>query len=242
MRQIKGYPYLSSNIVLKPVENESYKVIFHNSSGVNSDIEINESTKSVLEQCDGFRSVRQLVNHLHQVFNLSSLEEIQIGVGRIIQDLCEANILSISSFPIPSEELILKAPGSLNAVYIELTNKCNLQCIHCYNESGEMRSGELSTEEMLSAINELGKIGVTDVILTGGEPFERKDIFRLIKALEHNHIRFSIFSNGLLITPEIAHQLRKYNVQFVAISLDLRDPHFFSPELSRTYRFEASYG
>jgi len=176
--------------------------------------------KIFLELCDGISSISEIVTLISKRFTLSSEKEIANTINSLMDDLLGNNILSISSFPMPSEEIVFKKSGTLNAVYIELTNKCNLRCIHCYNSSGNARGYELSTNEMLKLIDELDLMGVTDIILTGGEPFERKDILSIISELVFKNIRFSMFSNGLLITPEIAKQLAKYHVQFVAVSVD----------------------
>jgi len=60
-----------------------------------------------------------------------------------------------------------------------LTNACNLKCIHCAAEAGEPARNELSTEEALSAIDNMAEAGTKHLLIAGGEPLVREDIFTL---------------------------------------------------------------
>ncbi|MFP1766628.1 radical SAM protein [Lonsdalea quercina] len=215
-----SYPYINSHLILKKYENGDYRLISSIENKIDGNVIINESTQYLLSLCDGKKKTLNIIDEVERNFTGSSRSEIQDAVIETFSYLNQIGIIDHCNIPIPSEEIIIKNKSSLDTVYIELTNSCNLKCIHCYNESGSARSNELSTEQMLSLIKSISELGATDVILTGGEPFCRKDIFLLIKEIVKNNLRFSIFSNGLLITPEMAKELKKYNVEFMAISLD----------------------
>ena len=60
-----------------------------------------------------------------------------------------------------------------------LTRRCNLRCPHCYLEAGKKADNELTTAECLALIDEIKALGTEMVILTGGEPLLRKDIYEL---------------------------------------------------------------
>jgi SynChlorMet cassette radical SAM/SPASM protein ScmE len=80
-----------------------------------------------------------------------------------------------------------------------------LRCRYCYffnNPAVDYR--ELPTEEWLKFFAELGTIGVMNVTLAGGEPFMREDLPELIEGIVCNRMRFSLLSNGSLISDEIA--------------------------------------
>ncbi|QPQ24568.1 radical SAM protein [Lonsdalea populi] len=87
-----------------------------------------------------------------------------------------------------------------------------MKTIYCYDESGSPRNNELSTGNMLSLIRKISKAGATDVILMGGEPFKRNDIFVFIDEIVRNNLRFSILSHGLSSTTETIELLKKYHV------------------------------
>ncbi len=102
----------------------------------------------------------------------------------------------------PTVSRVMQTPRSLD---IEITARCNLRCRYCYffnNPAVEYR--DLSTDEWLTFFDELGSLGVMRVTLAGGEPFIREDLPVLLEGIVRNRMRFSLLSNGVLISDEIA--------------------------------------
>lgn len=97
---------------------------------------------------------------------------------------------------------VMKTPRSVD---IEITSRCNLRCKYCshFSSPGDV-SEDLPTEEWLKFFEELKSCAVTDVCLSGGEAFIREDLKEIIQAVVNNRMRFSILSNGTLISDEIA--------------------------------------
>lgn len=112
-----------------------------------------------------------------------------------------------------------------------ITNKCNLRCSHCYQESYTDQS-DLSLEELketadkiFSTMAKWQKKG--DISITGGEPFLKKELFPLLSYLDNSDkiSRLDVLCNGILITDEIASKLKKIKkLQNVQISLDGATP------------------
>ena len=100
---------------------------------------------------------------------------------------------------------IMKTPRK---VEILITNECNLKCIYCshYSSSREVEH-DVVKEEWLNFFEELKKCKVMEIILEGGEPFCRSDILEIIDGIVRNNMRFSIISNGTLITEKIAEHI-----------------------------------
>lgn len=97
---------------------------------------------------------------------------------------------------------VMKTPRSVD---IAITGKCNLRCDYCSHFSGAGDvSTDLSTEAWLDFFGELNRCAVMDVTLQGGEPFCRTDFEELIDGIVRNRMRFSILTNGTLITRELA--------------------------------------
>jgi MoaA/NifB/PqqE/SkfB family radical SAM enzyme len=71
----------------------------------------------------------------------------------------------------------LRAP--VNVTW-EITLKCNLRCVHCLSNSGEVSRDELNTSECMKLIDELSAIRVFQVNIGGGEPFIRNDFLDLL--------------------------------------------------------------
>ncbi len=84
-----------------------------------------------------------------------------------------------------------------------LTKMCNLRCPHCYMEAGPKAENELTTEECLGLIDEMKALGTEMLILTGGEPLLRKDIYEIAKAASAQKIWVVMGTNGVLITDKV---------------------------------------
>lgn len=102
------------------------------------------------------------------------------------------------------------------------TKKCNLFCKHCYRDSGpEVESiNELDTDEGKRLIDEIKSAGFKILILSGGEPLLREDIFEIASYTSKSGLRPALGSNGTLITPEVAEDLIQSGISVVSISLD----------------------
>lgn len=107
----------------------------------------------------------------------------------------------------------------------EVTSACNLKCIHCHASSGKPHPDELTTKEGFQLLNETASVKEFHMlVLTGGEPLLRKDIFELMNHGKKLGLRFVIATNGTLITEEIALRLKDSGAVGVAISLDSSIP------------------
>ncbi|HRZ14275.1 MAG TPA: radical SAM protein [Candidatus Omnitrophota bacterium] len=103
------------------------------------------------------------------------------------------------------------------------TKACNLKCEHCYRDAGGRETGELSTEEGKELLSEIAKAGFRIVILSGGEPLLRPDIFELIAHAASVGMRPVLGTNGVLFTREIIGRLKKAGLARAGISLDSTD-------------------
>ena len=105
------------------------------------------------------------------------------------------------------------------------TNKCNLKCVHCYQDAEEATDRELSTEEAMKMIDEIAHAGFKIMIfLSGGEPLLRPDIFDLVAHAASRGLRPVFGTNGTLITYEIAMRLKECGACAMGISVDSLDP------------------
>ena len=103
----------------------------------------------------------------------------------------------------------------------EVTTRCNLNCIHCYASSVEAAREELTTaegKELLEQIATLEEFRM--IVITGGEPLLREDIFELIEYAGRLGFRIVFSTNGTLLTPDIARDLARLGVANFSISLD----------------------
>jgi radical SAM protein with 4Fe4S-binding SPASM domain len=132
---------------------------------------------------------------------------------------------SASRGEIPSRYL---AFSKLNTpvIFWNLTNRCNLSCLHCYNSSGPRADteNELSTSDALGLIDDLAGMGVPLILLSGGEPLLRHDFWELARYAATEKIKLALSTNGTLITPELAVRLKETGIEYAGISIDGADP------------------
>jgi AdoMet-dependent heme synthase len=102
-----------------------------------------------------------------------------------------------------------------------ITRKCNLKCSHCYiNATQNELKDELTTEESKHLIDQIAQVSRPLLILSGGEPLLRKDVYELVRYGTEKGLRMGLGSNGCLIDARVAHDLKEAGIKTVSISLD----------------------
>ncbi|KAB2912445.1 MAG: heme d1 biosynthesis radical SAM protein NirJ [Hyphomicrobiaceae bacterium] len=110
-------------------------------------------------------------------------------------------------------------PGPV--VIWNLVRRCNLRCKHCYSISGDVDfPGELTTAEIFRVMDDLKAFGVPALILSGGEPLLRPDIFEISERAKALGFYVGLSSNGVLITRENIHRIADVGYDYIGISLD----------------------
>ncbi|HVI09187.1 MAG TPA: radical SAM protein [Candidatus Binatia bacterium] len=106
-------------------------------------------------------------------------------------------------------------------IFWELTKGCNLRCIHCRASATELSSpDDLSTRTVRNIIDQIAEVSKPILVLSGGEPLFRRDIFELAEYGTEKGLRVALATNGTLVTKEVARKIADAGVRRVAISLD----------------------
>lgn len=106
-------------------------------------------------------------------------------------------------------------------VALDITNRCNMRCKHCFNLSGSLDRAELTDDEVLALADELLLLKPYSFCFCGGEPLLRFDVLlEVTRRLVSNNITVSMVSNGWLMTKEKAEALREAGMAQVQISID----------------------
>ncbi|MGA2203188.1 MAG: radical SAM protein [Terriglobales bacterium] len=109
-------------------------------------------------------------------------------------------------------------------IFWELTKGCNLRCIHCRASATELSApSDLSTEAARDIIDQIAAVSTPILVLSGGEPLFRSDIFQLARYGTDKGLRVALATNGTLVTKHVARMIVDSGVQRVAISLDGAD-------------------
>ena len=103
----------------------------------------------------------------------------------------------------------------------ETTQKCNLKCVHCRCSSDMTSSeGDFTTEEGEKLLKEIADFSKPVVVLSGGEPLLRQDIFELAEYGNSLGLRMCMATNGALVTDEVCEKMKKADIKMVSLSLD----------------------
>jgi SynChlorMet cassette radical SAM/SPASM protein ScmE len=110
------------------------------------------------------------------------------------------------------------------SVDIAITGRCNLRCQYCFYADEMVALSDLPTEQWLAFFEKLGELAVQRVTLTGGEVFTRRDFFELVDGVVANKMRYSILTNGTLITEKVLAQFergkRRLRLDSIQVSID----------------------
>ena len=138
----------------------------------------------------------------------------------IINLLIEKDIISTSTKKKSNEISDLKVENKNSKLaWVEITSKCNLKCIHCYNESEDFKYHDMSFEDYKYTIDFLLAKGIDKLQIIGGEPFVNPIMLK--KMLGYTVGKFKlleIFTNGTLIPDDFYEYLKIHNIR-VALSV-----------------------
>lgn len=124
-------------------------------------------------------------------------------------------------------------------VHWELTNICNLHCVHCYQQD-DPDSGPLPSSEVLDTIaRRIVDASVFEVTITGGEPLLVPQLRDLIRLFNGHGVRPHVTSNGMLVSEEVADWLASVDVTF-QVSLDAADPDVHNQVRGSKRAFQAA--
>ncbi|MSS64757.1 radical SAM/SPASM domain-containing protein [Velocimicrobium porci] len=145
-----------------------------------------------------------------QLMNKFVDDNDQIYLKKILECLLKLGILFIKDEKIFSKKTVL----------FEMTNRCNLHCVHCCNNSEMCTDFELKYDEIIKIFDFLVNEQPINIILTGGEPLIRSDFLELLSYLRDNYKgKISLMTNGTLINELNVDSLIS-NVDEINISLD----------------------
>jgi heme d1 biosynthesis radical SAM protein NirJ len=116
-------------------------------------------------------------------------------------------------------------PGPV--VIWNLVRRCNLNCLHCYSISADVDfAGELSTDEVFRVMDDLKAFHVPVLILSGGEPLLRRDLFEIAARAKAMGFYTGLSTNGTLVDAAMAERIAGVGFDYVGVSLDgIRETH-----------------
>ena len=117
----------------------------------------------------------------------------------------------------------MKDKGLLSHVSMELTERCNNNCLHCYinlpENDEEAKKKEITLKEIESVADEATRMGCLSWHLTGGEPLLREDSTDIYLYLKRKGIRVTLFTNATLINSKTTSLLKKYPLENLEVTV-----------------------
>lgn len=104
----------------------------------------------------------------------------------------------------------------------EITRRCNLRCVHCRSSSEMEAKGhpDFTTSEAFRVIDDISGYAKPVVVLSGGEPLIRKDVFDIAQYGTGKGLRMCLATNGTLVNDEICGKIKSSGIRIVSLSLD----------------------
>lgn len=162
--------------------------------------ELNRSGTMIVDLLSKGQSVSEIIVNISQKENVGN-KQIALFVEEFIGQLLDLGLLikGTLSYKFPSNEFPETDTGSvrplfLKEVWCEITSNCNNRCLHCYAKDS-VKATDISTDSWIKIIRQIGKIGCEHLQFTGGEPFLRKDIWKLVSTALRNNLEVEIYSN-----------------------------------------------
>ena len=187
---------------------------------------INGSAFWIWQNLDGDSNIQEIANDMSRQFEVVSHETVIEDIRNFLSELEKEGFIETredeNSVLDPEEYAdISERPGEFD---ISLTGKCNLHCEYCFYANEMHGRPDLPIEEWFKFFDELGRLGVRNLTLSGGEVFVRKDLWEIIDYLIEKRMRYSILSNGTLITRETLKQFekgkRRNRLNSIQVSID----------------------
>lgn len=220
--ELRKYPVLSKELSISKVitPEEDNILIYDTAKGVKG--YPNAATFEFAQKCKGTKMLEEIITELSQISG-EPPQEVQKDLSGLIEKMKENGMITFLPSPMNpprSDPVEVQLHSRIENVSLEITHKCNLQCKHCYSNSGTKREHELTYEEFRKLIDQLAHIGVLNVMVTGGEPLLHPHFFEIIEYIRSRPMSCMLFTNGTLLTEHIVKKLKNLNVLCVAISLD----------------------
>ncbi len=122
--------------------------------------------------------------------------------------------------------------GRPSDVIWNITNRCNLLCDHCYMAAdGHTRPDELTDEETIALVHQMGERGLPALFLSGGEPMMRSNFWEILELARSYDIRVTVSTNCTMMDRDAAKRLRAAGIDWIATSL--YGPNDFHDEMVR---------
>ncbi len=216
-----GYPRVKNNyqVHLWDTVGRRHGILFSADSGKAETIV--RDIALALRLMTGERNCSQVITLMADAVGMED-GDANVVMRAILEQFFSEGVVEFSSTPLPQRHfsLPIKSPYQLKVMQLQLTNKCNMFCAHCYADSGRSLPHEMTTNTVFDLIDEFVDLGGCRLFLTGGETLLYKDLDAVISYAKSRHLFVYLSTNGFALTEERADQLVQCGVGSVNVSID----------------------
>lgn len=184
---------------------------------------LNHTAADIIQTVDGTKSLEDVIEIFSEKYN-ESFDSIELKVINYAKSLSKEYGIDLlfnktsnnASVSITEERTIYP-----KVVSLELTNRCNIKCLHCYGDFGKIERCDMSLNDIKKVLFQFNELGVHTIELTGGELTvhpQLKEI--LLYALELNFEQIAFLTNGIALSDEIADIIINNKLRFV-VQIDI---------------------
>ncbi len=188
---------------------------------------VNRAGFAVWNAMDGTARTEDLAAALARRYDVAPTDEIRADASAFAEELRRDGYAVAAPAPAArpaaaeTYSWLREAPRSFD---LSLTGRCNLRCDYCYYADEMAGRRDLPVESWLGFFQELEGLAVRSLTLSGGELFLRPDLWRLVDGLVAARMRYSVLTNGTLITEETIGQMmqsgRRRRLDSIQVSID----------------------
>jgi len=211
-------PKVSEQLLVEARDLKAGKVYFILDPDKPSWAFINKDSLEILKLCNGKNTNQDIARIIADKYAIDQKEVID-SVESFLKRMADIQVIHYSDTEEAGAHATAASANSFRSLAIEITNRCNLRCMHCYLPAGEAAEEELTTEEIKELIKSAKELGARSVSIGGGEPLMRYDYLEIINYALSIGLLVALGTNGTLIDEEIAKTLSKLPIK-IQISLD----------------------
>ena len=188
---------------------------------------VNRAGAAVWEAMNGAARTEDLAAALARHFDIAPTDELSADACAFAEELLRDGFAkampALPATPRPAENYswLHEAPRSFD---LSLTGRCNLRCAYCFYADEMVGRRDLPAERWLAFFRELDGLAVRSLTLSGGELFMRPDLWELLDGIVDARMRYTILTNGTLLTEDVLAQLdqahRRRRLTMVQVSID----------------------
>lgn len=186
---------------------------------------VNESGRKIFEMIDGKLTVNDFIIAFCEKYEID-FDENKGWIEKFIIEMMQKDAMVVTDAP---EEHKIIHQGDKNRISpmhaaIEITEKCNLRCKHCYLEADICKTSIIDYERFTQLVDKLVENNVVNVEITGGEIFMHPQVFDILKLCYKKFATVGVLTNGTVMTDEVLNLIEAHKDRtIVNISIDSVD-------------------